>query len=356
MTSPAWRAPQRSEARPPRTRGTRSPRPGRRPGRTPRAHRPQRDTTTQTAPRADRSEPRRRWNHGSAEPPAGSLGHGRRPPRARAADCRAPRSRRPPGSDRSGAWSVVGADPRPARHAPGPDPTPWPRAERRHCALRPIPVHARGNHAASCGPQGHVSLQATCASVHGSRIAGAASREDLLGDDERTGRSAPPRPRPTRRTRVENERSRSIDRPKGSRSDRSSARLNEPSSGHPKPRSASPNSVSPSSSSSVASQVPAPAGLKSFTTGTGSGSRKRRTGAQAFGKLRRQEGHCGHDRSPRWPAPNGRAGEERPHRPGERRAAPEGPQRSGGPGQRPGCRHGGPGFAGSGPALPIERR
>ena len=49
----------------------------------------------------------------------------------------------------------------------------------------------------------------------------------------------------------------------------SSLRRTEPSSGHPKPRSASPKWISGSSgSASVISQVPAPAGLNHFTAGT----------------------------------------------------------------------------------------
>jgi hypothetical protein len=67
---------------------------------------------------------------------------------------------------------------------------------------------------------------------------------------------------------VEKPRSRSMPRPKSSRTAPSSDRLNEPSSGQPKPRSAKPNNVSPSSPNSVASHVAAPTGLKNLAMGT----------------------------------------------------------------------------------------
>src|SRR3546814_5831246 len=73
---------------------------------------------------------------------------------------------------------------------------------------------------------------------------------------------------PDKGKRVVNPRSRSMPRPSGNRTDASSVRLNEPSSGQPKPRSARPNKVSPSSPSSVASHVAAPIGLKNLAMGT----------------------------------------------------------------------------------------
>ena len=73
-----------------------------------------------------------------------------------------------------------------------------------------------------------------------------------------------------RRWRPSKPMSRSIPSPNGRRTEAISDRLNGPSSGQPKPRSARPNSVSSSSASSVASHVAAPSGLNSLMTGTGS--------------------------------------------------------------------------------------
>ena len=68
-------------------------------------------------------------------------------------------------------------------------------------------------------------------------------------------------------------RSRSIGRPSLPRTDSSSDRLTEPSSGQPMPRSHRPKAMSGSSGSiSVRSQVQPASGVKSFTTGRKSGS------------------------------------------------------------------------------------
>src|SRR3546814_7996239 len=90
---------------------------------------------------------------------------------------------------------------------------------------------------------------------------------------------------PDKGKRVVNPRSRSMPRPSGNRTDASSVRLNEPSSGQPKPRSARPNKVSPSSPSSVASHVAAPIGLKNLAMGTKSRSEEHTSELQSLMRI-----------------------------------------------------------------------